>query len=156
MRKAYGLILTAGLVLGGGLGARGQMGGLPPDNEPPMVAALKKEWGQLMKEEDPQLYEFQEKIQGIDTDIGKVLKNFAAQEIDKDEARAELLPLIRERRDLTDAPEYLVEMRLADVILASPECKAKINEMTAKYAARKRVAATKAARAAKAATTSPR
>ncbi len=147
MRKSCGFILTAGLVLLGG-GASGQIesgDGLPPDNEPPMVAALKKAWGQLVKEEDPQLYEFQKKIQRIDRDIAKVLKNFAAQEIDKDEARTELLPLISERRDLTDAPEYVAEVRLADVILASPECKAKINSMAAKYSARKRATAAQAA-----------
>ncbi|NNN06287.1 MAG: hypothetical protein HKL90_10340 [Elusimicrobia bacterium] len=139
MVKTSGCILTVGLLLcaaakagaqtgfGGGPMPDGPMGRLPPE-----MAELQREQERIVKEADPELAAYQEKIQGVESEIGTVVKRFADKKIDKDRARAELLPLMKEEQELRDDPNFQVEQRLSQAALSSPEFRKKMAKIQEK------------------------
>ncbi len=132
MLKLNGVILAAGLVVGGAAAAQMGPGGGPMGPSfaggpvPPEIKEIQKAQVELMEEEDPELYAFQEKQQGIEEEIAAVAKSFAAEEIDKDEARAELQPLIKERQELRDDPAFQTEQILSQAAFSTPEFQKKM------------------------------
>lgn len=143
MMKPSIWLLAAGLMLGGGA-ARAQMGfpggppfGGPTGPVPPEMAEMQKAQEKLMKEEAPELQAFQEKLKGIEGEIGTVLKSFAAQEIDKEAAKERLLPLLKEEQEINADPDFLAEQRLAQVYFASPEYRAKMEKIMRAFAERR-------------------
>lgn len=133
MSKSRGYILTAELLLCAA-GARAQTGLGAPMGMPtsPELEELQKEQTQLMKEADPELADYQEKMQGVEAEIAKVTKSFAAKEIDKDEAKAELLPLIKEEQELRDDPDFQAEQMLSQAAFSSPEFQKKMAKISEK------------------------
>ncbi|NNN07004.1 MAG: hypothetical protein HKL90_13995 [Elusimicrobia bacterium] len=130
MVKSCGYVLTAGLLLcaaaaraqmgfGGGPMMGGPMAQMGPTS--PEIEKLQKEQTELMKETDPELVDYQEKMQGVQGQIMKVMKSFADKEIDKDEAHAQLLPLLKEEQELRDDPDFQAEQRLSSAVFSSPE-----------------------------------
>lgn len=107
---------------GGMMGPVDQMG-MPTS---PEMVKLQKEQADLIKEADPELADYQEKMRAVNSEIAKVVKSFAAQDIDKDEAHAELLPLIRQEQELRNDPDFLAEQRLSVIVFSSPEFQEKM------------------------------
>lgn len=119
--------MAAALLLASG--ARAQQGpNFPPGGEAavaPGSAELRSAQDQLMKTAAPELYAFQRKLRGLQKKIDAVERNLAAGETTRAEAREQLLPLVRERQEILVDPEYLTELRLAQVYFASPEYRKK-------------------------------
>ena len=145
MLRASGWILTAGLLLCGGAQARGQMefpgdtqSGWPMQGGPmgmptsPELEGLQQEQTELMKAADPELADYQEKMRSVQDELGKVMKSLAAEEIDKDKARAELLPLIKERQELRDDPAFQAEQILSQAAFSTPEFQKKMAKIQEK------------------------
>ncbi len=139
MNKASVWILTAGIALYavasawaqtgfGGTMTSGPMGPMGPMGMPasPELEELQKEQAELMKEADPELADYQEKMRSVQDEIGKVTKSLAAEEIDKDEARAQLLPLIKEEQELRDDPGFRAEQLLSQAAFSTPEFQKKM------------------------------
>jgi len=145
MLKTSGWILTAGLILGGGARAFGQMGfpggpqsAGPAGQMPPEMVAMQKAQDRLMKEEAPGLYAFQKKLRGIETKIEEAAASFANKEIDKETAKDKMLPLMKQEQKIKNDPEFLVEERLAQVYFSSPEFRAKMEKIMRALAAKQK------------------
>ena len=134
MSKSRGYILTAELLLCAVVATRAQTGLGAPMGMPtsPELEELQKKQEQLIKEADPELADYQEKMQGVEAEIAKVTKSFAAKEIDKDEAKAELLPLIKEEQELRDDPDFQAEQMLSQAAFSSPEFQKKMAKISEK------------------------
>lgn len=140
MVKASGVIVAAGLVLGGGAaaqmfgpggGSMGQpFGGLSGQE----MREMQKAQIEIMKEMDPELYELQEKLRGVEEKIQKVRERLAKREIDKAAAKEELLPLVKERQALVNDPDFLAEQQLAGAVFSSPEFQARMEKIMRRYA----------------------
>ncbi len=90
-----------------------------------------------MEEYAPELYDFPRKIQGIEAEIERVTADLADKKIDEVDAKVELLPLVREERELQDDPEYLVSQRIARVALTSPAYLAEKRKLTDRFGTRR-------------------
>ena len=126
MKKASGLILTAGLIVVGAGRSSGQM--FPPTGQgqvPPAMAEMQKAMAELTKETSPELYAFQEQLRSLDEKIMKIVKSFSNKEIDRKAARAAILPLVKEQKAIQNNPDFLVEQRLMQAYFSSPEYQAK-------------------------------
>jgi len=130
MFKSKGWILTAGLILGAAgmvLGGLGMPSIETPSAQLPQTEAkIQTVQMQLIKEASPELYAFQDRLQKIAVQIGKITKSFAQKKIDKDTARAKLLPLMEEEREIQNNPYFLVEQWLMQVYVSSPESSKKV------------------------------
>lgn len=128
--KLNGFILTVGLTLGGGTMVCGQMvfPGGPAAQLPPEMAEMQKVQERLNKKEMPEFYAFQEKLRGIETRMGKISASLASKEIDKETAKEQMLPLIKEEQEIQNDPEFLVEQKLAQGYLSSPEYGVKLDK----------------------------
>lgn len=143
MLKASGWILTAGLILSGGIPAHGQTGfpsgqGLPTGEMSPEMAQMHKARMQLIKEASPELYAYQERLRKIEEKISTIKAGFAKKEIGREAAKAEILPLVKEAREIRDDPEFQVEQNLAQAYFSSPEFRRKIMSSLAKKRKAKR------------------
>ena len=127
MRRASVWVLMAGLILGGGARARGQMGfpGGPTAQMPPEMVEMQKARNRLMKAAAPEFYAFQTKLQAIEAKLGVISQSLAKKEIDKATAKENMLPLIIEEQEIRNDPEFLVEERLAKTYFSSPEYRKK-------------------------------
>lgn len=138
MLMASGWILTAGLILGGGVRAYGQMGfpggqlsfpGGQSGQVPPEMAEMRRAQERLMKEAAPEFYAFQDKLRGIEAEIGETVASLARKEIDKGTAREKILPLIKQQQEIQNDPEFLVEQRLAQGYFSSPQYRKKAEKV---------------------------
>jgi peptidoglycan hydrolase CwlO-like protein len=145
MRKMSGWILTAGLILGGAARARGQTGfaGASGGQVPSGVAEMQETQDRLMREVAPELYAFQKKLRDIDAKIDGIVAKLSKQEIDKDAAKEEMLPLIKEQQEIRNDPEFLVEQRLSRTYFSSPEYRAKAEKVMRALADKKKAQATR-------------
>jgi hypothetical protein len=103
------------------------------------MAEMQKAQQRLMKEAAPELYAFQEKQKSIEAKIDKIVASFKSKEIDKETAKENMLPLIKEEQEMQNDPEFLVQQRLAQVYLSSPEYQEKMKNLMAKFAAKQKV-----------------
>jgi hypothetical protein len=94
----------------------GVSAGQAPDAE---VAGGKR--ARPLKEAAPEFRAFQEKLEAIDAKIMKIIENLGRKQIDREAARTELLPLVKEQQEIQSDPEFLVEQRLAQAYFSSPE-----------------------------------
>ena len=127
MLKTNVWMLMAGLILGGGLRAYS----LPPEAaelEKSRAATIRMH-RQLMKDTVPELYAFQAKLRSIEAKLKKIEANLAGQVIDRETAKEDMLPLIRQQLEIQIDPEFLVEQRLAQVYFASPEYRNKAEKV---------------------------
>lgn len=146
MLKMIVWALSSGLVLGGGLVAA-QMHTTPdmsgmtsPQEMMEMQASMQKAQSEMVKEISPELYAFQERLRKIEMQIGKILERLAKEEIDRETARAELLPLVREAKEIENDPDFIVEQRLAQAAYASPRYQKMMEETMLKFKSRRKPA----------------
>ena len=128
MVKARRFLLIAALMSCGLRPLRAQMFGLPgqpfgaaPGQTSPETAEMQKAQSQLMREAVPELHAFQERLQSIEREIGRITERFAKDEINKESAKVDILPLIREAHEIRNDPEFLAEQRLSQAVFASPK-----------------------------------
>ncbi len=144
-----GVILAVELVLG--MGAAAQISGsgdrpMGPDiggtsgQESSQLTAMRKTQHDLTKEEDPELYAFLEKQQGIENQIKAVLKRFADRKISKVAAKGRLRNLMKEEREIQEDLDFQAEHRLAQVLFASPEFQKKMNDAARAFKKKRREA----------------
>lgn len=121
MLKANGWILAAGMILGGGGRAHGQIGfpGQPPGQPTPEMAEIQRA---------AELYAFQEKLRSIEARIAKISGSLLRKEIGEETAKEKMLPLIKEQQEIQNDPEFLVEQRLAQARFSSPEYRKKVEK----------------------------
>ena len=141
MLKTSGLILTAGMILGGAGFAVGQevppeglpsgqlLVAMPSGQLPPEAAEILNAQERLILEACPELHVFQERLNTIKAEIAEIIKRFTKKQITKNQARAELLPLVAEELEIRNSPAFLVEQKLLQVYLSSPEYQAKIKKI---------------------------
>ena len=102
------------------MGVGGEGWGGAPGQTSPEMAEMQKAQSQLMREAVPELHAFQERLQSIEREIGRITERFAKDEINKESAKVDILPLIREAHEIRNDPEFLAEQRLAPAVFASP------------------------------------
>ncbi len=139
MRKVSSFVLMSGLILGGMGSVLGQKV-LPsdsrPESAPEEVSSEAKELQikmyaehtRTIREFSPGLYAFQTRLNKIKKEIEIIEKHFAKKEIDQEQAKNELVPLVREEREIENDPDYLAEQKLLQVYLSSPEYRAKVEK----------------------------
>jgi len=67
---------------------------------------------QHVKKQSPELYEFEKRLMEIREECQKIGESYAKKEIAKAEAKASLLPLVKEQAEIQNNPEYMVEKML--------------------------------------------
>ena len=121
-------ILAAGLIWYGPGRAQGQAPA--PASRPPVNAdEMQKARARLFQETAPELYAFQEKLRVIDENVKKIETSLAKKEIGKEEAKENMLPLVKEEQEIRNDPEYLVQQKLAQVYFSSPEYRVKLQKL---------------------------
>ena len=136
MGKIGGLVFISGLILCGAQLASGQAKSIPgrssgQGSQISQAVAEKeqKAWMQLIKETSPKLYAFRKRLRYINDEIRKITEDFAKKKIDKETARQELLPLVKEEKEIRSNPVFLVEERLSPVYLSYPEHQARFKQI---------------------------
>lgn len=145
MLKIGRFILITGLMLCGDRPLRAQMfvppgppSGAPVGQVPPEMAEMQRVQARLMKEAAPELYAFQEKLRVIDAEIGKIVASLTRKEIDREAAKENMLPLIKERQEIQNDPEFQAERRLALAVYASPEYQKKMGAVMRAHAEKRK------------------
>jgi hypothetical protein len=123
MSRTTGLILTAALLTGAGATARAQQG--LTDSQGQMTS----EYARLMREAAPEYAALQAKLRGLEAQIRKITRSYANKEIDKDAAKEQLVPLLKEETELRNDPDYLAEQRLAQAVFNSPKFQEKVRAL---------------------------
>lgn len=136
-------MLSAGFVIGGAARVLCQAGIDPggpilgKERTPTKAEEIREAQERLLEEYAPEFYDFPRKIQGIEAEIERVTADLADKKIDEVVAKVELLPLVREERELQDDPEYLVSQRIARVALTSPAYLAEKRKLTDRFRTRR-------------------
>lgn len=141
--------LVAGLISWGAIcPVQGQPAGSPEMESVPGARAslgarkLHEKAEKLIQEYAPEFRDFQEKISDDEKRISGVVARLGKNEIDADEAKAELLPLVEDEQEIRNSPDYLA----AQAEYASPVLQSKLRKLVDAFKSYQRVEMQKAMR----------